>query len=267
MRGFTADWLDLREPADAAARAESLVAPLYRGRDRAFSIVDLATGTGANLRWLAPRLQVAQKWIAIDHDQTLLTALATRETPVGAAVDPLLLDLARDLAAVPFATAELVTASALLDLVSGAWLKELADRCATARADVLFALTYAGRTEWDPREAGDDRVRDLLNRHQLRDKGFGPALGPAAAETAASLFRARGYDVLAATSDWHLGHDAQSLQRALVSGWLAASIEMAPDERALLERWADRRCGWIDRGASRLVVGHVDFAGRLRAPR
>ena len=52
-------WLDLREGADAAARAGELVARLRRrlpagGR---WVIHDLACGSGAMGRWLAPRHQ------------------------------------------------------------------------------------------------------------------------------------------------------------------------------------------------------------------
>jgi hypothetical protein len=94
-----------------------------------------------------------------------------------------------------FAGRQLVTASALLDLVSDAWLHLLADRCRTAGATVLFALTYNGASRCSPDEPEDDVIRDLLNRHQKTDKGFGPAAGPDAAECAAKAFAGVGYRV------------------------------------------------------------------------
>ena len=59
--GFSADWLDQREPFDAAARDGaaphlSLDARLAAWRPPAgapLRVIDLACGTGANLRWLA----------------------------------------------------------------------------------------------------------------------------------------------------------------------------------------------------------------------
>src|SRR5690348_8953010 len=53
-----ADWLSLREAADAAARSEALARAIADGlRDHApLRLVDLATGTGSNIRYLAPRL-------------------------------------------------------------------------------------------------------------------------------------------------------------------------------------------------------------------
>ncbi|MGD8498218.1 MAG: class I SAM-dependent methyltransferase, partial [Chromatiales bacterium] len=57
MSGFSPDWLALREPLDARARSAALVdrlrAQAPRGPRR---ILDLGSGTGSNLRYLAPRL-------------------------------------------------------------------------------------------------------------------------------------------------------------------------------------------------------------------
>ena len=57
--GFSADWLTLREPYDAAARSSAL---LRRGSPRGaaaadvLQVVDLGAGTGSNLRCTAPAL-------------------------------------------------------------------------------------------------------------------------------------------------------------------------------------------------------------------
>ena len=65
MTVHLSDWLALREPADAAARSDSLtrtitdvVAPCDPVR-----VLDLATGTGANLRYLVERLPPRQDWL------------------------------------------------------------------------------------------------------------------------------------------------------------------------------------------------------------
>ena len=81
----------------------------------------------------------------------------------------------------------LVTASALLDLVSESWLAGLVRRCADNACGAYFALTYDGEVQWMTESAAgwridddpdDGLVRDAVNRHQRSDKGFGPALGP-----------------------------------------------------------------------------------------
>ena len=78
--GFSADWLQRREPFDAAARAAT--APRLKLQQRLVAwrpsgnaplrVIDLACGTGANLRWLAPQLGGRQQWLVVDHDAALL---------------------------------------------------------------------------------------------------------------------------------------------------------------------------------------------------
>lgn len=258
MSGFSAEWLSLREPADVVARSAELAAGFAGSARR---IVDLATGTGANVRYLAPRLPGARDWLAVDDDPALLAAFAP---PAGASVTKLRLDLTHALDRLPLDGCELVTASALLDLVSRPWLERLAAGCAEAGAGVLFALTYDGRMECSPAEDGDALVRDLVNRHQLGDKGFGPALGPGAADAAVAAFGALGYEIRTAPSDWILGAESAALQTALIEGWRAAAAEIAPGESAALRDWADRRRAQVAAGRSRLRVGHLDVAGRPR---
>jgi len=256
MNGFTAGWLRLREPADAAARSAALAAAFAGSARR---ILDLATGTGANVRYLAPRLPGARHWLAVDGDAALLAAFAP---PAAASASTLRLDLARALDELPLERYDLVTASALLDLVSRTWLARLAARCAAAGAGVLFALTYDGRIEWSPADEGDEHVRDLVNRHQLRDKGFGPALGPGAAPAAAAAFEALGYGMRTVRSDWILGAESAALQTALIEGWRSAAVEIAPGDDAALRAWSVRRRAHVTAGCSRLRVGHLDVAGR-----
>jgi SAM-dependent methyltransferase len=256
MSGFTSGWLRLREPADAAARSATLAAAFAGSARR---IVDLATGTGANVRYLAPRFPNAQHWLAVDDDDALLAAFAP---PAGANVSKLRLDLAHALDGLPLEGSDLITASALLDLVSESWLRRLAERCAGVGADVLFALTYDGRIEWSPAEDGDELVRSLVNRHQLGDKGFGPALGPRAADAAVAAFGALGYAMRTAPSDWLLGAESAALQAALIEGWHSAAVEIAPGGRDALNAWMERRRAHVAAGRSRLCVGHLDVAGK-----
>jgi len=308
MTAFSADWLALREPIDAGSRAATLTRRLADAiaathADRPSRITDLASGTGANLRYLAAALGGRQDWRLVDHDPALLDALPARmrrwagdaglefsangqalsiENSDGQALSIansdgqclsiggpefectlrlVQTDLADDLAACDFPDGGLVTASALLDLVSEAWLDSLARRCLEVRAPVLFTLSYDGRIDFLPGEADDPLVRDLVNRHQRTDKGFGPALGPAAADAGKAVFEALGYRVELGPSDWQLGPAQGPLQEALVSGWFEAALEMAPEEKARLISWRSAREDAIRAGRSELVVGHQDLLG------
>jgi hypothetical protein len=291
MSGFPAEWLALREPFDAAARAAPLVAELRRHLPRGtaaapLEVVDLGAGAGSNLRWLAPHLRGEQAWQLVDHDRALLDAAltATRSWAAGSSAsvterggdlalraadfacrvrcEPL--DLAGDaLAGLALPGTGLVTAAALLDLVSRPWLEVLAARCKAANVAVCFALTYDGRTACTPDEPEDAMALELFNRHQRLDKGFGPALGPTAASTAEELLGAHGYRVLTERSDWDIGPQHAAMQHALLDGWLAAALEIAPERTAPLTAWHRRRRAHVDAGRSRLVVGHVDLVGWL----
>jgi len=282
MSGFSPDWLALREPADAAARSEAGCDPIRRRDGAPLDVVDLGAGTGANLRYLAPRLGGPQRWRLVDADPAVLAAavpalhawaeaggVGFAETAGGIRLDgtgfacEVVLDKAdiRTLAGCLPEPGGLLTASALLDLVSLEWLRTLAERSADAGVSVLFALTYDGRMHCEPAEPGDARVRALVNRHQRGDKGFGPALGPRAPAAAIETFAARRYVLRSESTDWRLGPQSAALQRELLAGWHAAAVESAPDERDALDAWLARRLEHVAEGRSRLVVGHTDIAG------
>lgn len=288
MSGFSADWLALREPFDSAARAEADIVAATAAEwlgPAPRRIVDLACGTGANLRALAPRLGRGQHWRLVDHDAALLAALpealrtwarrcgyAVADSAGGtlaidgpgfdATVVCQALDLARDLPALPLPPGALVTASALLDLVSARWLDGLIAWAAPARATLLFSLNVDGRIVWQPADAADGPVQAAFSAHQRRDKGFGPALGPTAVAQAMARLQAAGWLVESARSDWRIGGaPSPAMLQAQIDGTAAAALEQAPGLHDTVLAWQQRRTAC--RADTRLVVGHVDLAARL----
>jgi SAM-dependent methyltransferase len=241
---FPAAWLDLREPADRAARDPGLLAQARAWLGDGLA-VDLGCGTGSTLRAFGPG---PGRWRLVDNDPALL-ACATQRHP---AAETARADLA-DIAAAPLDGARLVTASALLDLVSADWLDALADRVAASGAGLYAALSYDGRMDWTPALAGDAAVRAAFNAHQRGDKGFGPALGPAAGPALREAMARRGYNVALADSPWVLGPDTRALRDELEDGIAAAAAEAGCAEAA---GWAQARRA--ARGAGACVVGHVD---------
>jgi hypothetical protein len=163
-----------------------------------------------------------------------------------------------------FARRDLVTASALLDLVSREWLRVLAVRCRKSAAMVLLALTYDGRFTCAPAEPEDEMIRALVNRHQRRDAGLGGvAEGPDAAFSAARALEAEGYRVEMAASDWRLGPQDAAVQRALIDGWAEAARELAPQAVETITSWHARRLRHVEAGCSHITVGHRDVAAWL----
>jgi hypothetical protein len=280
-----ANWLALREPHDWAARDASLVDDVVRALSGTSTVrvIDLGTGTGSNLRYLMARLPPRQEWLLIDKSPDVLRRVLDRTTGWAAArglrVEPSKggftvqgEDLAcqvrfeqqdLDLPLDPklFLDRQLVTAAALLDLVSDAWLGALVSRCQDAGAIALFALTYNGQTTFEPCDHDDERARDLLNLHQLRDKGLGgPATGPDAHARAVRWFREGGFELREATTNWNVDGSAAQFQQELIAGLASAAVEQQPDSAEDMAAWKVRRLQHLQAGRSRVIVGHHDLA-------
>jgi hypothetical protein len=209
MTVVSPDWLRLREPADAAARSVELVERLGRPR----VIHDLGGGTGAMGRWLAPRLPGPQHWVVHDRDPDLLELV---EAPVETRLGDIT-RLTRD----DLAGADLVTASALLDLLTADELDRILEAC--AGIPMLLTLSVTGHVALDPPEPLDARIETAFNDHQRRDG----RLGPDAIDQLDGLVR---------PSPWTLGHGG--LLAEWLHGWAAAACEQDPelDAGAYLER-------------------------------
>jgi len=293
---FPTSWLGLREPVDHRSRAHALLSPLVPflkappsappagngggGEGGRGHVVDLGSGTGSNLRYLAPRLDPRREgadplpWVLVDHDPELLAvavaeAGASRATAAEGSVAapsrsvPPVRAVVGDLAAegiTAMVGARLVTASALLDLVSEGWVDRMVEACRGEGAAALFALSYDGRVAWTPAHPLDAAVMEAVNDHQHQDKGLGPALGPGATAFAARRFREAGFRVGRAASPWVLGPADAPLARALLDGWVEAAQEMRPDRRQEFLSWGRERQALLEEGRPfTLVVGHQDL--------
>ena len=285
LRPHLSDWLRLREPADVAARSEALTRAIAEAKvpGEPLCLLDLGTGTGSNIRYVAERVRGRQRWLGVDRSALLLAELPERITSWAAASGYEAWTDGRrsvvrgahfecdietqegDLGTLDdrriFAGRHIVTASALLDLVSESWLLALAAHCRVEGALALFAITYNGRSTCTPSDPEDEAVRTLMNRHQRTDKGLGgPAAGPDAGAVAEQCFLREGYRVRREPSDWVLGPADRDVQRLLIDGWSDAATEMAPDRASAIARWRARRLAHVEAGRSRVVVGHDDLA-------
>src|SRR3979490_1767787 len=84
VAGFSAEWLALREPADHAARSIELTRAVIELLPEGARILDLAAGTGSNLRYLASAGSESRDFLLVDHDPLLLArvqAMAFRDAP------------------------------------------------------------------------------------------------------------------------------------------------------------------------------------------
>lgn len=261
MTAFSAKWLGLRERYDARARNPAVLDALAAAvvNHPSIAIVDLACGTGATLRAISSRLPQPQRWRLVDNDPRLL-ALAASAT--GAGHVAISIDIARELEAALEEPVDLVTNSALLDLVSADWIERLAGQIAARGLLAYASLIYDGRVAFEPADPVDARMVEAFNRRQRGDKGFGPALGPTAAIDAIARFEQRNYWVVHGASNWNLGPLDREIQADLVSGWATAAREDGGLTLAEITGWRNRRRDHIASGRSSIRVGHVDFFAR-----
>ena len=259
---FSAEWLALRESYDLRARNAGVMDAMLAALDpSSVKIVDLACGTGSTFRALSPRIDARQSWRLVDNDLSLL-ARTPPSSPPQITITTVPTDLNHDLEAALDGPLDLITTSALLDLVSEEWLARLATEAAARRLPVYAALSYDGRVEITPTDVTDSLVVAAVNRHQRKDKGFGAALGPLAAEAAVDRFRRVGYAIEHGASDWVFGPQDREIQREVLAGWAAAARETDELPLADVLDWLGRRRDLVDAGRSSIRIGHLDLFAR-----
>jgi hypothetical protein len=213
-------------------------------------------------RWLAPLLPGPQHWVLHDRDDDLLALAATAVPPPaadGAAVTVEtrpsdITQLTRD----DLADASLVTASALLDMLTADELDGLVHLCAAVRCPVLITLSVTGRVRLRPPDPLDVRVAAAFDAHQRRVTPRGRLLGPDAVEAAAEGFRRLGLDVVVRPSPWRLGAAEGDLAAEWIEGGIDAACEREPALGPEADGYRRRRLREAGAGALGVTVGHAD---------
>lgn len=275
-----ASWLSLREGADGRARSTELVREVAAvlPHENPLDVHDLGSGTGSMGRWLAPLLAsrsaprsaqpfARQHWVLHDRDADLLTEAAGRPV-VGRGGEPVTVQIRLGdvtwLSADDLSGAGLITASALLDMLTAAELERLAGLCAAADCPALITLSVTGRVELEPADPMDHALRDAFNAHQRRNAGRGLLLGPDAVDAAVEAFRRRGAEVLVRPSPWRLGADDFALTAQWLQGWVGAACAQDPDLIDDAAPYLLRRTASAVDGVLRVTVQHDDL---LAVPR
>ncbi|HEV2570656.1 MAG TPA: class I SAM-dependent methyltransferase [Beijerinckiaceae bacterium] len=274
MNGFSAEWLALREPIDHRSINEELRAELlaWVGQRAHVRIADLGSGSGSNLRGLAPLLPKSQHWRLMDHDEALLdhanlaiTAwadefagdddrISVRIKDKKLTLDFVQADLAEEPAAVFDEPLDLVTASAFFDLVSEEWIDDFCRELAARKLPLYAVLTYDGTETWTPPHEADAAMLAAFHAHQGRDKGFGAAAGPQAAAILRRALERHGYRVSTGDSPWLLERPHRALIAELAKGSAAAVRETGQVAPEQVEAWLAAR-----REASACEIGHIDL--------
>lgn len=269
MSGFAAEWLAVREPVDRRSRSAALTRRTagwafarFQRTGRALRIADLGAGSGSNPLFLAPYLPVPQEWVLLDDDPALLRVAAERcrvlSTRNGLTIAVQAVDLAKTDLHNLLQGFDLITASALFDLVSAPWCTALLAAAKHQHVGALLAvLTYDGRMSWQETNPFDAGITALVNRHQGRDKGFGPALGPRAAHFLTQAAKATGALVVTERSDWCVGAADAHMHAMVLRMLKEAAVEVGPAQAGGIGDWFEWR---LERTAKDgVTIGHVDL--------
>lgn len=270
---FSPAWLALREPADRAARNKDVIAACasFFTKHETINICDLGAGTGSSLRALANILPLRQHWTLVDYNAENLaaakTALAAWADHTATQGDTLVLrrgactidvqtrqrNFAEDPQCWP-ADTDLVTASALFDLASNAWITHFVARLAAAKIPLLSMLTANDVIVCDPPHALDRDVIAAFHAHQIRDKGFGPSAGSAAARVLEETLSNAGYALTVGDSPWQLSQG--ELLQTTADGMARAVSEIKTVSAEDVARWRAH-------ARKHLTIGHRDVFARF----
>jgi hypothetical protein len=258
----SADWLTLREDADAGSRSRALAVEAGRMLQPPVIVHDLGTGTGSMVRWCAPLLPGPQTWVLHDWNDALLQHAASASArdrdgepiTVRTRVGQLGALRGSDLDG-----ASLVTASALFDVLSAEEVGAIVAACLEAGVPALCALSVSGRVTMEPFDPGDGVFAAAFNDHQRRTVHGRRLLGPDAAALVADLFRSAGWSVRVAESPWRLDGRDRALTTEWLDGWLAAAVEQRPALREWATEYVRTRAAQIAADTLRVVVHHVDL--------
>ncbi len=277
MGEFSAQWLSLREPVDHASRSmrvQDAMLDDLRARHghelTGLRLLDLGCGSGSNLRAIAPLLGDQQYWTLVDYDLSLLAAArqaikAWADEVVSEQAHSLCVvyggsqvqvqfrvaDLVHDVQAVLAVPADLVTASALFDLVSSDWV----DRFCQALSVPLYAvLSFDGQMSWAPEHPLDGDVVLAFAAHQATDKGFGSALGPNSGQYLSQALRSHGLDVTMDKSPWVVDQLPSAFYDMLIDGIAQAVLETDRLPAQQVHAWLHSH-----RSALRCIIGHDDL--------
>jgi len=258
----SAEWLTLREDADARSRSRALAVQAAEMVGAPLIVHDLGSGTGSMMRWLAPLLPGPQTWVLHDWNHALLERAAAQPVLDGTGVPTTVrtnvegLELLR---ASTLAGASLVTTSALLDVLARDEIEAIVRACVAAGAPVLFGLSVTGGVQLDPADPGDHVFQAAFNDHQRRTAHGRRLLGPDAVGVATDLFRSAGWSVRVAETPWVL----DAADRVLVEEWMRDRLTAAVQERPALREWAAeyaaRRAAQLAGAGLGVVVHHQDI--------
>ena len=155
----------------------------------------------------------------------------------------------------------MITASALLDLVSENFIRDLCqlikEKNEYRPVGFYSALNYDGCIKWTPFHPLDALILMNFNADQRRDKGFGPALGPDATDFLTRQFHCTKFQCLSAKSPWLLGSADYLLTESLINGISGVAVKTDELTNSDILDWKTFRMKNVRNGTC--FLGHTDI--------
>jgi hypothetical protein len=260
----SSDWLSLREAQDSRARSRDLArAVLALLPDGPMTVHDLGSGTGSMMRWLAPLLPGPQAWVLHDWNANLTRHALDGEAPRDRDGAPVSITTRvgelEELRAADLEGASLVTASALLDVLTASEAHAIVEACVEVGAPTLLSLSVTGEVELRPWDARDKLFETAFNAHQRREVHDRRLLGRYGAPIVQGLFELAGWKVRKARTSWRIADTEPRLLNEWFDGWIDAAEEQSPTLRADAAGYRELRRSQLDRGELSAVVYHLDL--------
>lgn len=234
------------------------------------TVIDVGAGTGSNLAWLASRLSCAQRWILVDHDTQVLSALEHPEELDGVEEIIQVVGTVQDLPALVQELTGgrgplLITCSALLDVLSTADVEALAETisgpAAAPTTAALLSLSVTGEVDFSPAHQHDESMAAAFNAHQRRNG----LLGPDAVDAVVPALGQRGARTALRSTDWQLDQDEDVLVEQYIRERAEVAVEHDPGLEDAAKVWVEDRRRQLAAGQLRVRVGHTDVLS-LPAP-
>ncbi len=265
----SSDWLALREEEDARARSRELALAAADGLGPGPTVVhDLGSGTGSMMRWLAPILPGPQTWVLHDWNPDLIERAGDGAAPRDREGRPVTIEArGGELGALrpdDLDGASLVTASALLDVLTSEEVHAIVRACVAAGCPVLLSLSVTGDVELEPGDPRDGLFEASFNAHQRRMLNGRRLLGRYGVAIARGLFLEAGWRVRPVETRWRLGDHDPHLLGQWLGGWIDAALEQQPELQAEGAAYRELRSAQLLRGGLSASVVHTDLLARPR---
>ena len=255
-------WLAARVAADDAARGATVSTLLPElstylidaaGPLSTVQIIDLGAGTGANQRWLAPRLPIRQRWLHLDHNPMI-----SRSLPLPA--ETMIIDEGVEALGQLLTRAsgdpQLVTCSALLDVLTTEQIQAVCSAVIDNRVPAFFSLTVTGGLRLSPTDPHDQLLLAAFNDHQRRAGGAGPE----ATTLTVNLLREAEFAVTTQETPWRLtAKSGMAFVDQMLEERLAAAVAQDPALARTAAAWLELRRAQLAAGLLQIELDHCDI--------